>query len=266
MSHLELWDKSIGFFDSGLGGISVLREAIKIMPNENYIYFGDSKNAPYGIKTVQEIKKLTFDAVEFLISKNIKSIVIACNTATSAAISDLRARYPYIPIVGIEPAVKPAINLKPQGRIVIMATPATLKQRKFKELYEQYKSDTRIEPLPCPELVEFIEKGEITGEKVKNYLRKQLGTFPIQEIGAIVLGCTHFPFVEKVIKEVVGYDIPIIHGGYGTAKQLERLLKENDIQNKNPCSGKVSIYNSIGTDEIINLSRDLLYNFTEDKL
>lgn len=260
MSHLETRDKSIGFFDSGLGGLSVLREAIKIMPNENYIYFGDSKNAPYGIKTVEEIKALTFEAVKFLIDRGVKAIVIACNTATSAAITDLRMRYPHIPIVGIEPAVKPAINLKPQGRIVIMATPATLKQKKFKELYEQYKSDTNIEPLPCPELVEFIEKGEIAGEKVKTYLTKQLDTFSKDEIGAIVLGCTHFPFVEEVIKEIVGPDIPIIHGGYGTAKQLERLLKENNIKSKSKSTGDIIIYNSLETDEIIKLSRNLLYN------
>ncbi|MBM6837465.1 aspartate/glutamate racemase family protein, partial [Clostridium saudiense] len=122
----------IGFLDSGLGGISVLREALKIMPNENYIYFGDSKNAPYGTKTKKEIRDLTFNTVEFLLEKGAKGIVVACNTATSAAVAELRLVYPDIPLVGIEPAIKPAVELSKKGNILMMATPMTVKQDKFK--------------------------------------------------------------------------------------------------------------------------------------
>ena len=129
----------IGFFDSGVGGLSVLREAIKIMPNEDYIYFGDSKNAPYGTKTVDEVRELTFKAVEFLLSKGVKGIAIACNTATSAAVADLRKTYPELPLVGIEPALKPAVELNKDGDILIMATSMTLKEEKFKRLMDKYK-------------------------------------------------------------------------------------------------------------------------------
>lgn len=255
---MEERNRGIGFFDSGLGGLSVLREAIKIMPNEDYIYFGDSRNAPYGIKSVQEVRDLTFKAVDFLLNRGVKAIVIACNTATSAAINELREVYKDIPIVGIEPAVKPAVLLKPQGKVIIMATPVTLRQKKFKDLYEHYKSDTRIEPLPCPELVEFIEKGQIDGDEVKGYLKNKLKQFDLDDIGAIVLGCTHFPFVSKVIKEVVGEEVPIIDGGYGTAKQLRRLMEEKDIVSNKLENGHIEICNSLGKEEIITLSKQLL--------
>lgn len=255
---MEDREKSIGFFDSGLGGLSVLREAIKIMPKENYIYFGDSKNAPYGTKSVEEVKELTFKAVEFLKEKGVKAIVIACNTATSSAIYDLRKEYIDIPIVGIEPAVKPAIQLERYGKIIIMATPVTLAQKKFKDLYDQYKSDTDIVPLPCPELVQFIERGEIDSDRVLKYIREKLGVYKKSEIGAVVLGCTHFPFVENTIKKVIGDDIPVIHGGYGTAKQLKRVLEQNGIQRSSKEDGSIYIYNSIQDSSVIDLSKELL--------
>lgn len=258
VEKLEERDKSIGFFDSGLGGLSVLMEALKIMPKENYIYFGDSKNAPYGTKSVEEVKELTFNAIEFLRSKEVKAIVIACNTATSSAISDLRKVYIDMPIVGIEPAVKPAVKLDRNGKIIIMATPITLAQKKFKDLYEQYKSDTDIVSLPCPELVQFIEKGETESEGVLKYIREKLGKYDKTEIGAVVLGCTHFPFVENTIKKVLGEEVPVIHGGYGTAMQLQRVLHSKGIERVSEKGGKVEIYNSIEGNIPIELSRKLL--------
>ncbi|SHJ82196.1 glutamate racemase [Hathewaya proteolytica DSM 3090] len=252
-------EKSIGFFDSGLGGLSVLREALKLMPNENYIYFGDSKNAPYGSKTIDEIRELTFSSVEYLLGKNVKAVVIACNTATSVAIEELRRKYSDIPIVGIEPAVKPAVTMNPDGKIIIMATPVTLQQRKFKSLYEQYKSDSEIVPMPCAELVSFVEKGETCGFEIEEYLRGKFNHYEISHIGAVVLGCTHFPFVEESIRKVVGDNIPIIHGGYGTAKRLRYLLEEKHIINKSEHEGKVEIYNSLNNPFILEIARKLLY-------
>ena len=140
----------IGFFDSGVGGLSVLREAVKLMPNEHYVYFGDSKNAPYGVKKVEEIKDLTYKAVEFLIEKGAKAIVVACNTATSAAVASLRVTYPSIPIIGIEPAVKPAVELNRPGAIIIMATPVTLKEKKFKNLIAKYGDKAEVVSMPSP--------------------------------------------------------------------------------------------------------------------
>ena len=185
----------IGFFDSGVGGLSVMREALKLMPNENYVYFGDSKNAPYGVRELDDVKRLTFNAVEFLLSKGAKAIVIACNTATSAAISDLREKYKDIPIIGIEPAIKPAVELHRDGDIMIMATPFTLKNNKFKNLMDNYKKQANIKPMPCDGLVEFIEKGELDSKELKEYLKDRFKEYRNKDIAAIVLGCTHNPFI-----------------------------------------------------------------------
>ncbi len=171
---MDITKMPIGFFDSGVGGLSVLREAIKVLPNEDFIYFGDSKNAPYGTKTVDEVKKLTFNAVEFLLKHNVKAVVIACNTATSAAIEDLRNSYKNIPIIGIEPALKPAVELNRKGKIVVMATPMTLAEKKFNDLMAKYKDASEMVSLPCPGLVEYVEKGIVKGRELNNYLQKKL--------------------------------------------------------------------------------------------
>ena len=159
-------DLPIGFLDSGVGGLSVMKEALKIMPNENYIYFGDSKNAPYGVKPTKEIRDLTFNVVEFLMEKGIKGLVVACNTATSAAVSELRKVYPDMPLVGIEPAIKPAVELNRSGKILIMATPMTIKQQKFNLLLNKYKEKAEIVPIPCAGLMEFIENGVLSGKEL----------------------------------------------------------------------------------------------------
>ena len=162
--------ESIGVLDSGLGGLSVLREAIKIMPNENFIFFGDSKNAPYGVKSVEQVKKLTFDVVEYLLSRGVKGIMVACNTATSAAVAELRIKYPNLPIVGIEPALKPAVNNSKDGKILVMATPMTLKEAKFHKLLDRYRDKREIEPVPCGGLMEYVEQGILEGDELDDYL------------------------------------------------------------------------------------------------
>ena len=222
-------DLPIGFLDSGVGGLSVLREAIKIMPNENYIYFGDSKNAPYGVKPTKEIRDLTFNVVDFLIEKGIKGLVVACNTATSAAVSELRRVYPDIPLVGIEPAIKPAVELNRSGKILIMATPMTIKQEKFNLLLNKYKEKAEIVPIPCAGLMEFIEDGILSGEELEEYLEEKLSIYDKSEISSIVLGCTHYPFVKDVIAKIVGSNVIIMDGGEGTAREIKRRLREKNL-------------------------------------
>ncbi len=248
----------IGFLDSGVGGLSVLREAVKLMPNEHYIYFGDSKNAPYGVKKVEEVKDLTYKAVEFLIDKGAKAIVIACNTATSAAVASLRVTYPSMPIVGIEPAVKPAVEFNRKGSIIIMATPMTLKEKKFKHLISKYEDRADIVSMPCPELVEYVESGNTRGQDVKEYLEKKFKEYNKDGIAAVVLGCTHYPFVKDLIKEVVGDDIPVIDGGLGTSKELRRQLKELDLLTDSTEQGNVQIFNSSNDSNMIEISERLL--------
>lgn len=251
-------DSPIGFFDSGVGGLSVLKEAIKLLPRESFIYFGDSKNAPYGTKTVEEIKRLSYAATDFLLSKGVKAIVIACNTATSAAAADLRSTYPHIPIIGIEPAIKPAVQLNRKGKILIMATPLTIAEKKFNNLLKSFENTSEIIPIPCAGLAELIESGNIDSLEIRHFLEDKLDPYMNFNISTIVLGCTHYPFIKTQLSSLVGDDIPIIDGSFGTAKQLRRLLIQNDLMNEDIEVGKVEIFNSLDNADIIDLSYRLL--------
>ena len=255
---MDIKNSPIGFFDSGVGGLSVLREAISIMPNENYIYFGDSKNAPYGTKKLDEVRHLTFNAADFLREKNVKAIVIACNTATSAAIEELRNKYIDIPIIGIEPALKPAVKLNRNGSILIMATPMTLREKKFKQLMLKYDDGCDIVPMPCPRLVEFVESGILEGEELEEYLRNKLQDYIEKDIAAIVLGCTHYPFIKETLAKVVGKEIPLIDGGIGTSHELQRKLKEKGTLTESKSKGKIEIYNSTNDIKVIDFCYNLI--------
>lgn len=250
----------IGFFDSGVGGLSVLREAIKLMPNENYIYFGDSKNAPYGIREVEDVKELTYKAVDFLLSKGAKAIVIACNTATSAAVASLRVTYPDLPLVGIEPAVKPAVELDTHKKIIIMATPITLKEKKFARLIGRFEDRAEIVPMHCARLVEFVENGQLDSKELIEYLEEKYKDINKEDIGAVVLGCTHYPFVRKAIKKVIGEEIPVIDGSLGTCKELRRRIIKADLLNNSDTQGEIKIINSLNDEKIIKLCNMLLYS------
>ena len=258
MENLVGKNSPIGFFDSGVGGLSVMKKAIELMPNENYIYYGDSKNAPYGVKDVMEVKDLTFKAVEFLFNKGVKAVVIACNTATSAAVSDLRDEYKDIPIIGIEPALKPAIESDKEGKIIVMATPMTLSEGKFKTLMEMYKDKKEIISLPMAGLVEFIENGILKGGEITEFLEEKLKPHKDSKISTIVLGCTHYPFVRDIIQEIVGQEVDIIDGSLGTSKELKRRLEEKQLLNDGIEKGKIKIYNSGNKDGVLELSETLL--------
>ena len=255
---MNIKNSPIGFFDSGVGGLSVLREAISKKPNENYIYFGDSKNAPYGTRELDDVKQLTFNAVDFLLKKNVKAIVIACNTATSAAIEELRDKYTDIPIIGIEPALKPAVELNRNGSVIIMATPMTLREKKFKKLMCKYQDRCNIISMPCAELVEFVESGNLTGIEVEEYLNIKFKEYNKSDIAAVVLGCTHFPFIKKSLSKIIGMDIPLIDGGAGTSHELQRKLEEKNILTNSESRGSVEIYNSTNDMKVIDFCYNLI--------
>ena len=249
----------IGFMDSGLGGLSVLREAIRIMPAEDFIYYGDSKNAPYGTKPQEEIRELTYHVVEKLLARGIKGLAIACNTATSAAVRKLRIDYPELPIVGIEPAIKPAVKMNKGGRILVMATPMTIQQPKYQALLEQYKEQAEIVSVPCGGLMEFVERGEIEGEALDMYLREHLVPYLSENAETIVLGCTHYPFLKSHIQNFLGKrEIQLIDGSLGTSKELKRQLEEKKLLRKEERTGRVEIINSSERQEMIDLSYWLL--------
>ena len=171
MQKIEL---PVAFFDSGLGGISVLRETVRLLPQEDYLYFGDSLHAPYGVKSVDEVVRLSLENAAMLTARGIKALVVACNTVTSAAIATLREHYPQLPIIGTEPALKPAVERHPGGRILVMATAMTLSERKFSDLREHYQQDAEIIPLACSGLMEFVERGELSGPNLEAYLHEKL--------------------------------------------------------------------------------------------
>lgn len=231
--------RPIGVFDSGLGGVSVLRNMSALLPKEDFIYFGDDKNAPYGTKSEEEILRLAIDDTSFLLQKNVKAIVIACNTATSAAANHLRETLS-VPVIGMEPALKPASLNRKEGVIGVMATPATLKQKKFRLLYEKYGDHAM--PIPCPGLMEFAEKGILSGEEIDVFLKKLLAPYRKYPLESVVLGCTHYVFlkaaISKALPGVILYD-----GNDGTARQLRRVLEEKNWL-KETGEGSVSMYTS----------------------
>ena len=251
-------NRPIGVLDSGLGGISVLRELVKLMPGENFIYYGDSANAPYGTRIPEEVIDLTKKDVEFLLERGAKAIVVACNTATSVAIKELRAAYEEVlPVIGIEPALKPAVKAKEHSKVVVMATPMTLSQTKFNSMMHIYEDDANIIKMPCPGLVEYIESGVLEGPVLDAYLEKQFAPYDKAEIDAVVLGCTHYPLIREVIqKHFPG--VSVYDGGFGTAKQTKRRLAERGLLSDRESGGKVEIFNSRNTEEILELSRRLL--------
>ncbi|MGQ3685347.1 MAG: glutamate racemase [Candidatus Loosdrechtia sp.] len=220
----------IGIFDSGIGGISVLAELIKILPKEKFIYYADTLNTPYGIKSEETIQSLTIQATNFLSFMGIKSLVVACNTATSVAIDKIRNICTF-PVIGMEPAIKTATKLDLPGKIIIMATPLTLGSKKFNSLACHYKHVAEIIPFPCTGLVEIIEEGYIMGYKIERYLANLFSSIRKDEISAIVLGCTHYILIKKEITKITGSKIPVIDGNYGTAKHLEAVLKDKHLLN-----------------------------------
>lgn len=236
--------RSIGIFDSGLGGISVLRDMVQLMPNENYIYYGDSANAPYGTKKPSDILALSKGCTDFLLARDVKAIVIACNTATSVAAEAIRREHPDIPIIGIEPALKPAVLWKEHDRVAVMATPATLSLPKFCQLMKQFSRQAVIYPIPCPGLMEYVERGIFDGEELEAFVHGLLDPYVERGIDAVVLGCTHYPFVEKVIQRVVGDEVKLFAGSHGTAMELARRLKLSDLMTPSGNRGQVTFFNS----------------------
>ena len=249
-------EQPIGVFDSGMGGISVLKELYKIMPEEDYIYFGDSINAPYGTKSLEEVRRLTIINVQTLLAQNAKGIVVACNPATAAAVRILRSMYPGLPLVGIEPAIKPAALQPGHPRVLVMATPMTIKGRKYKNLMKQYEMDADIIDLPCPGLVEFVESGNTDGDDLRAFLEELLTPY-LREIDSIVLGCTHYPFVRGVIQQMAGERVRIFDGGSGTAREMQRRLTAAGLRTTSKAPGSVHFENSLATQEEIELSRSL---------
>ena len=249
--------KRIGFFDSGIGGISVLRDAVRLMPEENYIYYGDSANAPYGIKSKKEILDLTMNGVNYLLSQDVKALVIACNTATSIAIDQIRAKLS-IPVISMEPAIKPALE-GVAGKVLVLATPATLQQDRYLKLAQSLDKTGRIINCPCDELAGMIEKNIYKDKEIiKQYLSEKLLPYK-NNVDAVVLGCTHYVFVKDIIGNIMT-ESKIFDGNSGTINHLKKVLIDGDIKEPEGNRGTV-ILNTSSDDQFSLKSYSWLLNY-----
>ncbi len=218
----------IGILDSGIGGLTVLHQAMLSLPKEEYLFYADSDHVPYGEKTKEEILHYVESAVQFMVSKGAGAVVIACNTATSVAIGALRREYS-IPILGIEPAVKPAVEDCGGRRILVIATPVTVREEKLKNLIARVDEEHLIDLLPLPQLVPFAERGEFRSPEVTAYLRSEFSRFDLSEYSCLVLGCTHFNFFKDTLREIFPKHTAILDGSAGTVNHLAEVLTENDM-------------------------------------
>ena len=232
---------AIGVMDSGVGGISVLRHVHALLPHEHIHYFADSAHAPYGNKSADDIKARCFAVADFLIEKQVKALVVACNTATAAAIADMRTRYA-LPIIGMEPAVKPAAAATKNGVIGVLATVGTLQSAQFAALLESYGRHVKVVTQGCVGLVECIERGELDTPQTKALLRKYTAPLLAEGADTIVLGCTHYPFVKQAIQDIVGGHITLIDTGAAVAKQLKRQLEEKNLLNPSTARADVQFW------------------------
>ncbi|MDD6462285.1 MAG: glutamate racemase [Bifidobacteriaceae bacterium] len=267
----------IGVFDSGMGGISVVRQIRADMPDENIVFYGDSAHAPYGLKSVEEIRGYCFAIVDRLLDMGAKAIVIACNTATSACVNDLRERYS-VPIIGMEPALKVACdrgNGTPQ-HVIVAATPLTLRERKFARLMARFQNAHDIEKQPCPDLVTIVESGQLEDrDLVMRTLHKYFDHYDLEHVDSVVLGCTHFIFYRSYFREFLPSNVAIVDGNEGTSRHLHVVLEslgqlapdpDDDKENASepagsavqPKHGNVTLLNSSPDSKMVELERYLL--------
>ena len=238
-------NQPIGVFDSGLGGISVLRACVDLLPNENFLFFGDSANAPYGEKSLAQVRALTVACADRLLRQGVKALVVACNTATSAAIALLRQSHPELPIIGIEPAVKPAALADDSSSVLVLATPLTIHQEKYQQLAASVQHRANVISLPCKGLAEMVEAGMLDCPELDHYLEELLLPFRFCNVEYIVLGCTHYPFVRSAIRRAFGRPVEIIDGSAGTSRQLKRQLEKTGLLSPRTERGTVVFQNSL---------------------
>lgn len=216
----------IGVFDSGVGGISVLGELARTLPHEDFLYYGDNLHAPYGTKPEREVLGYVRSVMDHLMAQDVKAVVIACNTATSVAAATLRAELD-LPIIGMEPALKPASEQRRSGQILVLATPMTLRLPKFQALYQRYGEGAH--PLPCPGLMELVESQAF--DQARRYLQEHFLAYDMSQVDAVVLGCTHYVFLRPILQEILPPHVLILDGNAGTARQLARVLEQRDLLN-----------------------------------
>lgn len=232
----------IGVFDSGVGGLSVLRAVRDLLPGEHLIYVADQARVPYGPRQEHEIRAFSQQLTDWLLAKGAKLIVVACNTASTAALYDLRRLHPTVPFVGMEPAVKPAVAQSESGIVGVLATPTTLNGDMYASLLERYGHGARVLPQPAPGLVDAIEYGRLDDPAVRMRLAAELHPLLMAGMDQLVLGCTHFPFAADLIQEIVGPDVTLVDPAPAVARQVQRVLAARQALRVDAATGTVELY------------------------
>ena len=251
-------DSSIGIFDSGVGGLSVLRSLLQELPNENVYYFGDQIHVPYGTRTLEEVREYSIAITRFLLELGAKIIVVACNTASAAALQFLRDTFPNTPFVGMEPAIKPAAENTRTGIVGVLATPATFQGALYASVIERFASNVLVVQNTCPGLVQQIERGAIEADETRRILESAILPMMDQGIDTIVLGCTHYPFVIPLINDIVGPNVRVIDPAPAVARQVARVLEEKYWKNLDLKPGRLIFYTSGKSARFIVLLKKLL--------
>jgi len=234
----------IGIFDSGIGGLSVLRAIRAQMPNESVIYFGDQGHIPYGPRPMEQIRDFSEAITKFLLEQDAKIIVVACNTASAAALKYLREKFPDVQFVGMEPAVKPAAETTQTGKVGVLATPATFQGALYASVVERFANGVELFQNTCNGLVQQIEQGNLNGDETRHILEDALLPMLEKNIDTVVLGCTHYPFVIPLIEEIVGEKVRVIDPAPSVAKQVKRLLEAGGLRGESDSKASVRLFTS----------------------
>lgn len=257
---------TIGFFDSGIGGLTVLEESLRRLPAQDYLYMADTLHVPYGTKSEEDVKSYILDTVETMMGEGIEALVVACNTATSIAVNELRELYS-LPIVGMEPAVKPAVemNRATGKRVLVFATPLTLQMPKYYALVSRVDDGGIVDSLPLPELVPYCEALQFDRRIIGDYFRDKLSGYDLNDYGIVVLGCTHYPFYTNILREILPPHIQIVNGNAGTIRRLSALLSRYGVAGGRG-SGKVKFMCTDGDPAYIDKMQTALNLLRENNL
>jgi glutamate racemase len=250
--------RPIGVFDSGVGGLSILEALRHLLPAEDVLYFADQAHVPYGPRSLEEVGRFSLGVARFLLASDAKLIVVACNTASAAALKGLRESLPQVPFVGMEPAVKPAAGVTRSGHIGVLATPVTFQGQLFASLVERYGEGLDIHPATAPGLVERIESGDLTSQSTRKILADAVEPLLEAGIDTLVLGCTHYPFIIPLLEEIAGPGVEVINPAPAVARQTRRLLESDDLLAEEGAQGMVTYISSGDADHLAALAESLI--------
>lgn len=251
-------DKAIGIFDSGIGGLTVLKEIIKRLPHENTVYLGDTARVPYGIKSPETVTRYSFENTSFLLKQEIKLLVVACNTASAISLDEIKKNFP-IPVIGVlEPGARAAVAVTKSKRIGVIGTEATIGSRAYPDTIKRFDPEIEVIGMPCPLFVPLAEEGWIDNDIAFSVAEKYLEPLKRRGIDTLVLGCTHYPLLKGVIKEIMGNGVSLIDSAQETAKEVEEMLREKGLLRKQFNRGRHKYFVTDAPEKFISLGKRFL--------